>query len=234
MVEVIDLHKTYQRAKTIIPAVNGVSFTVAKGQFVSIVGKSGSGKSTLLNLLAGLDTATSGQIKFDGVDICKFSRKEMALHRRSKVGIVFQSFNLIASRSALENIMLALAFGGTPRSERNQKALKLLEHVGLGGRVDHKPSELSGGEAQRVAIARALANDPAYILADEPTGNLDTNTTTAILDLLMKLKNEEGRTVIMITHDLETAQAVSDKIITMSDGCIVQNSNLHTRVATEK
>jgi putative ABC transport system ATP-binding protein len=231
MVEVIDLHKTYLLAKTKILAVNGVSFTVEKGQFVSIVGKSGSGKSTLLNLLAGLDTASAGQIKFNGVDICKFSRKEMASHRRSTIGIVFQSFNLVATRTALENIMLALAFGGTRRADRKQKAIKLLERVGLGDRIDHKPSELSGGEAQRVAIARALANDPPFILADEPTGNLDTNTTNDILNLLMKLKTEEGRTIIMITHDLETAQAVSDKIITVSDGKLINTSKPELKTA---
>jgi putative ABC transport system ATP-binding protein len=231
MLELIDLHKTYQRAKTQILAVNGVSFNVEKGQFVSIVGRSGSGKSTLLNLLAGLDTATSGQIKFNGVDICKFSRKEMASHRRNTVGIVFQSFNLIQNRTALENVMLALAFGGTSRSERKQKAMHLLQRVGLGDRTDHKPSELSGGEAQRVAIARALANDPSVILADEPTGNLDTNTSAAILDLLKKLRTEEGKTIIMITHDLEIAREVSDKIITMSDGRLMSDSNNTVKVS---
>lgn len=223
MVEVNDLHKTYFKVKTKILAVNGISFSVNRGEFISIVGKSGSGKSTLLNLLAGLDTATSGQIKFNGTDICKFSRKEMASHRRSTVGIVFQSFNLIQTRTALENLTLALAFGGTKRAGRKAKAQRLLERVGLGDRLDHKPSELSGGEAQRVAIARALANDPPFILADEPTGNLDTNTTRDILDLLMKLKKEEGRTIIMITHDLETAQSVSDRILTVSDGRLIDS-----------
>ncbi|MBC7861660.1 MAG: ABC transporter ATP-binding protein [Bacteroidia bacterium] len=224
MVEVNDLHKEYTKGKTKISAVNGISLTVNKGEFVSIVGKSGSGKSTLLNLLAGLDTATSGEIKFNGTDICKFSRKEMAYHRRKTIGIVFQSFNLIATRTALENIMLALAFGGIKRSERKAKAIQLLEKVGLGNRYDHKPSELSGGEAQRVAIARALANDPHFILADEPTGNLDTNTTNDILTLLQNLRKEEGRTIIMITHDLETAQTVSDKIFTVSDGKLINKN----------
>jgi putative ABC transport system ATP-binding protein len=232
MITVSNLQKIYFKGKTTIPAVNGVSFSVNTGEFVAIVGKSGSGKSTLLNLLAGLDTATSGEIKFDDKDICRISRKELVLHRRNTIGIVFQSFNLVATKTALENVELALTFGGVKKSERKQRAKELLEKVGLGERVDHKPSELSGGEAQRVAIARALANNPPFILADEPTGNLDSNTTKEILHLLKQLQKEEGRTIVMITHDMETAQAVSDKIITISDGKIRDESSAAASVAS--
>ncbi len=226
MISVSELKKIYVKGKTQIPAVNGVSFSVNTGQFVSIVGKSGSGKSTLLNLLAGLDTASSGNIKFNDEDICKYARKDLVNHRRNNIGIVFQSFNLVSTRTALENVTLALTFGGMKSSERKQYAQQLLERVGLGGRTDHRPSELSGGEAQRVAIARALSNNPPFILADEPTGNLDSTTTKEILDLLKKLQKEEGRTIVMITHDMETAQAVSDKIITISDGKIISEQIL--------
>lgn len=220
MIEVKDLFKIYKKGKVSIPAVNGISFRVEKGQFVSIVGKSGSGKSTMLNLLGGLDTASKGEINFNGENICKYSRKQLADHRRKTVGIVFQSFNLIASKTALDNVNIALAFGGVSRSERPAIAKSLLDRVGLAGRYDHKPSELSGGEAQRVAIARALANNPPVILADEPTGNLDSNTTRQILDILLQLKSE-GRTIIMITHDRETAEEVSDKILAISDGKLI-------------
>lgn len=221
MIDVVQLNKVYEKAKTRIGAVNDVSFNVAEGEFVSVVGKSGSGKSTLLNLLAGLDAATSGEIKFNGADICKFSRKQFVMHRRNTIGIIFQSFNLIGSRTAVDNVELALIFGGVPRSERRARAIALLERVGLKDRVFHKPTELSGGEAQRVAICRALANNPPFILADEPTGNLDSATTQDILSLLKQLQKEEGRTIVMITHDMETANAVSDKIITLSDGKII-------------
>lgn len=221
MIQVNNLEKIYTKGKTNIAAVNNISFTIDEGTFVSIVGKSGSGKSTLLNLLAGLDTANSGEIIFYGRDICKFSRKEIAAHRRSTIGIVFQSFNLISTKTALENVVLALIFGGIDRKKRNLVAKQLLEKVGLQHRFNHYPSELSGGEAQRVAIARALANDPKFILADEPTGNLDTKTTEDILALLQKLKKEEGRTILMITHDMETALTASDKILTVSDGKLI-------------
>ena len=224
MIAVSQLTKVYAKGHSQIGAVNEISFSVAKGEFVSIVGKSGSGKSTLMNLLAGLDAATSGEIRFNDADICKFSRKDLVLHRRNTIGIIFQSFNLISSRTAVENVELALLFGGVTRNERRSRAVGLLERVGLGDRIFHKPTELSGGEAQRVAICRALANNPPYILADEPTGNLDSATTRDILSLLKQLQKDEGRTIVMITHDTETANAVSDKIITLSDGKIVNES----------
>jgi putative ABC transport system ATP-binding protein len=194
---------------------------VAEGKYISIVGKSGSGKSTLLNLVGGLDKPSSGKIHFNGHDLSGMSRYELAMHRRFSVGMVFQSFNLIPSRTALENIILPLTFSGVPRKKRADRARELLEKVGLGHRTTHLPSELSGGEAQRVAIARALANDPHMILADEPTGNLDSSTSKEIVDLLVGLNRKQGMTILMVTHDRETATEISDKIINLKDGKIV-------------
>lgn len=190
------------------------------GMYLSIVGKSGSGKSTLLNLIGALDRPTSGSMLFDGHDMAGMSRLQMALHRRYAVGMIFQSFNLISSRTALENVELALAFGGMSRRNRRPRAIELLSDLGLGERINHRPDELSGGEAQRVAIARALANKPRLLLADEPTGNLDSETSAAIISLLEGLNKTHGLSVIMVTHDLETAQKVSDQIIRLKDGRI--------------
>jgi putative ABC transport system ATP-binding protein len=215
------LSRIYQKGKVEIPALRRVSFEVMKGSFLSIVGKSGSGKSTLLNLVGGLDRPSSGTIEFDGRELGKMNRYQLALHRRYAVGMIFQSFNLIPGRTALENIVLPLVFAGVPRKSRNERARVLLEQVGLGGRTSHLPSELSGGEAQRVAIARALANEPRMILADEPTGNLDSSTSAEIVDLLVSLNRDRGLTVLMVTHDRETAERVSDRIITLKDGEIV-------------
>jgi putative ABC transport system ATP-binding protein len=187
-----DLCKTYQKGTVPIPVLQGVSLDIARGEYVSVVGRSGSGKSTLLNLLGGLDTATSGRIVVGDSDVTSMSRQDLAVHRRSTVGMIFQSFNLIPSRTALENITLALAFGGHPRSDRRRRASELLSLVGLEHRLSHTPGELSGGEAQRVAIARALANAPDVLLADEPTGNLDSKTAEEMIGLLVALNNERG------------------------------------------
>ncbi|NOY37387.1 MAG: ABC transporter ATP-binding protein, partial [Chlorobi bacterium] len=173
MIQIRNLVKKYIRGKNIVAALQDVSCNIRKGEIFSVIGKSGSGKSTLLNLIGGLDRPTSGHIFFNGKDLMEMNRQELAEHRKKNVGMIFQSINLIYSRTALENIMLALAFGGVSRHRRKVRAGELLEMVGLSGRMDHKPDELSGGEAQRVAIARALANNPSAILADEPTGNLD-------------------------------------------------------------
>ena len=215
------LSKIYQKGAVEIPAVRDVSFEVPRGSYLSIVGKSGSGKSTLLNLVGGLDSPTSGTIHFNGKDLGKMSRYQLALHRRLGVGMIFQSFNLLPRRTALENIILPLTFAGVPRRRRKPRAKKLLEQVGLGERIDHFSTELSGGEAQRVAIARALANEPEMILADEPTGNLDSSTAGEIIDLLVSLNKDKGLTILMVTHDKETADAVSDSIITLKDGSII-------------
>jgi ABC-type lipoprotein export system ATPase subunit len=216
-----DLHKSYLRGTVGIPVLRGVSLKIAKGEFVTIVGRSGSGKSTLLNLLGGLDTATSGRIVVDERDVTAMSRHGLAVHRRSTVGMIFQSFNLIPSRTALENITLALAFGGCARRARRGRAEVLLSSVGLAHRLEHRPGELSGGEAQRVAIARALANDPAVLLADEPTGNLDSTTAGEILSLLESLNHERRLTVIMVSHDEEAAGLVSDRMFRLLDGRVV-------------
>ena len=215
------LSKTYRKGRVEIPALRDVSLDVAAGDFVSLVGRSGSGKSTLLNLIGGLDTATSGRIFFKGQDLTTMKRSELARHRRQSVGMVFQSFNLIVHRSALDNVMLALVFGGAPRGVRREKAIRLLASVGLGHRLNHKPGELSGGEAQRVAIARALANNPQALLLDEPTGNLDTTTSLEIMNLIRKLNKERGITVLMVTHEQDMAATFSTKIVRLSDGRVV-------------
>lgn len=216
-----NLSKIYQKGEVEIPAVREVSFEVPQSSYISIVGKSGSGKSTLLNLVGGLDRPTSGSIRFNGKELGKMSRYQLAMHRRFSVGMIFQSFNLLPKRTALENIILPLTFAGVQRRKRKPRAKELLEQVGLGERINHFPSELSGGEAQRVAIARSLANEPQMILADEPTGNLDSSTAGEIIDLLVSLNKDKGLTILMVTHDKETAEAVSDKLITLKDGSII-------------
>ncbi|MBN2214388.1 MAG: ABC transporter ATP-binding protein [Bacteroidales bacterium] len=215
------LIKQYRKGKIIVPALNDISIKVKQGEYISVIGKSGSGKSTLLNLIGGLDTPTAGDLIVQDKALQSLSRKELAKYRRFVVGMIFQSFNLIPSKTARENISLALIFGGVPGKERKRRACELLDMVGLKDRTDHKPSELSGGEAQRVAIARALANDPEIILADEPTGNLDSSTSSEIIDLLVKLNKQKGKTIIMVTHDEEAAGKVSDRLIRLKDGMVV-------------
>ena len=221
-----DLCKTYEKGAVRVKALQGISLTVREGEFVSIVGRSGSGKSTLLNLVGGLDTATSGQIQIHDIELTRMKRSELALHRRKTVGMVFQSFNLIPSRTALENITLALAFGGLARREREPRAKDILTRLGLEGRIDHKPGELSGGEAQRVAIARALANRPKILLADEPTGNLDSRTSAEIIELLHNLNRDNKVTVLMVTHDEASASNVSHRIFQLLDGRIIDEKSL--------
>ena len=222
LVKINNLSRVYKKGIVSIPALQDIDMEVKEGAFISIVGKSGSGKSTLLNLIGGLDQSSSGSIYFNGNPLHKMSRSEMARHRRFSVGMVFQSFNLIQSRNALENVMLALTFGEVPRSRRKPMAMELLKMVGLGNRAMHVPDELSGGEAQRVAVARALANNPRVLLADEPTGNLDSETSAEIIGLLTDLNKNKGITIIMVTHDLDTAQQVSDLIIRLKDGQIIE------------
>jgi len=221
-IQITNLSKTYRKGKLEIPALKEASCEFKQGSYVSIVGKSGSGKSTLLNLIGGLDRASSGSIIFDGNDLHQLNKAEMANHRRFSVGMIFQSFNLVQSRNALENVELALTFGGMARGKRKARATELLTKVGLGERLTHVPDELSGGETQRVAIARALANNPKVLLADEPTGNLDSETSKEIIELLTDLNKNQGITVIMVTHDLETAEKVSDLILKLKDGEIIE------------
>lgn len=213
--------KVYKRGCVDIQALKDVSFEVGEGDFVSIVGRSGSGKSTLLNLIAGLDRASAGQIVFKDEEVTSMSRRQLALYRRFSIGIVFQSFNLIPHRTALENVTLALTFGRVPRRERKPGAAHLLGLVGLQARLDHKPGELSGGEAQRVAIARALANKPAVLLLDEPTGNLDSGTSQEIIGLVSRLNRADGLTVLMVTHEQDIADQVSTKVVHLRDGKVM-------------
>lgn len=200
-----------------VKALDGVDLNIGRGEYISIVGPSGSGKTTLFNLIGGLDKPTDGNVFIDGVDISQLDAYELAWLRCRKIGYIFQSFNLIQVLTALENVALPTVFAGTPNNEGNKKAEKLLEMVGLKDRVHHRPGELSAGQQQRVAIARALANDPAIILADEPTGNLDLNTGMEIIDLLHGLNKSQGLTLIAATHDLKMIRA-SDRIVWMRDG----------------
>lgn len=222
LIKSINLGRSYKKGSVTISALQDVSFEMPDGAFFSVVGKSGSGKSTLLNLIGGLDRPSSGKIIFDGKELQALSRSAMALHRRFSVGMIFQSFNLIQSRNALENVELALTFGGFPYRKRRNKAIELLSGLGLGARLTHRPDELSGGETQRVAIARALANNPRLLLADEPTGNLDSETSAEIISLLLDLNKNRGLSVILVTHDLETAERVSGKIIRLKDGKVLE------------
>jgi putative ABC transport system ATP-binding protein len=203
-----------------VTALAGLDLAIEHGAMVGIVGRSGSGKSTLLNILGGLDTPTSGDVEVDGVRLTGAGQDTLALYRLRKVGFVFQSFNLIASLSAQQNVELPLVFGGVPAGERRDRAEALLDNVGLAARRRHRPAQLSGGEQQRVAIARALVNRPAILLADEPTGNLDTATAAGVMDLLAKT-HAGGQTILLVTHDRALADASCRRVIELSDGKVV-------------
>jgi putative ABC transport system ATP-binding protein len=187
-----DLKKHYTMGASVVRALDGVTMTVPQGQFLGLLGTSGSGKSTLLNLIAGLDHASSGTLRIFDQDLATMSRAELSLHRRRNVGMIFQSFNLISTMTATENVALSMMFAGVPRAEREREARELLASMGLGGRQHHRPKELSGGEQQRVAVARALSNKPALLLADEPTGNLDSKTSREIMELIKTLNERDG------------------------------------------
>jgi putative ABC transport system ATP-binding protein len=218
MLQVKDLTKTFQSGDLKVAAVAGVSFSVPEGQFASIVGRSGSGKSTLLSLLGALDKPTSGSIEIDGNDISHMHDHALIQYRCQKIGFVFQSYNLVPNLTAIENVMLPMEFAKTPKAKRLERAKELLEQVGLSGdKQQRKPGKLSGGEQQRVAIARALANKPKLILADEPTGNLDSQTGKMIFDLLHDLAKSENTTIVVVTHDLEIA-GKTDKTFRLQDG----------------
>jgi putative ABC transport system ATP-binding protein len=218
------LKKHYRMGETTVRALDGVSVTVKEGEFVALLGTSGSGKSTLLNLIAGLDRPTEGSLRVFDRDLAQLSSMELSLHRRKNVGIIFQSFNLVSTMSAAENVALAMTFAEVPRVERDARASALLESVGLGGRQRHRPKEMSGGEQQRVAIARALSNTPQMLLADEPTGNLDSRTSREIMELLKTLNERDGKTVIMVTHDPSLAQRYAHRTLTMLDGQVIAES----------
>ncbi len=219
VVEVIDIRKHYRLGKITVKALDGVTFSVKRGEYVSIMGPSGSGKTTLFNMIGGLDRPTGGKVYIDGVDIAMLDAYELAWLRAKKIGYIFQTFNLIPVLTAAENVMLPMIFVGTPYSEAIIKARKLLEQVGLGRFANHKPGELSGGQQQRVAAARALANDPSIILADEPTGNLDLQTGLRLINLLKKINVEKNVTIVTATHDLKMID-ISDRIIWIRDGRI--------------
>lgn len=218
-VEVIDLKKTYGAGEESTMALRGVSFSVGTGEFVSISGPSGSGKSTLLNAIGALDRPTSGRILLDDVDISKLSSAELARIRNEKVGFVFQDFNLISRMTTVENVELPLSIGGVPPKARRERAMELLERFGIKEKAHRSPRELSGGQRQRVAVARALANNPSIILADEPTGNLDTQNANLTMEFLKKLSTDFGKTLIIITHDPDVA-SMAERTIMMRDGMV--------------
>lgn len=219
LVDLINVTKIYTMDHVEVPALRGVSLTILRGEFVSIMGPSGSGKSTLMNIIGCLDKPTRGRVILDGKDVTKLGDNALAEYRRKKIGFVFQQFNLIPRLTALENVALPMWFAGVEKKRRLLRAARLLRQVGLGERTGHKPTELSGGERQRVAIARALANDPELILADEPTGNLDSKSGDAVLDLLDEL-NRHGKTVVIVTHDLSYGRR-AERMIKLRDGRIV-------------
>ena len=216
-IELRNVTKHYYMGDNIVKALDGISLQIENGDFVAIMGPSGSGKSTGMNLTGSLDYATKGEIFLDGMNIKELSESELAQVRGKKIGFIFQGFNLIPNLTALENVMLPMTFQGLDKDERRERAEKLLEKVELKDREDHYPNQLSGGQQQRVAIARALANDPEIILADEPTGNLDTRTGEIVIEFLEKL-NSEGKTIIMVTHDPNLAQKHARTIYWLKDG----------------
>ena len=220
MISVSDLRKTYQMGDVEVAALQGVSFGIERGEFVAIMGPSGSGKSTLMNLLGCLDTPTSGGYQLDGVEVSTLQGDELSFVRARKLGFIFQQYNLLPRQSALRNVEMPLIYRGVRSAERHRRSLAALELVGMGARMDHRPNELSGGQQQRVAIARALAGSPAVVLADEPTGALDTRTSAEIMDILERLNREQGLTVILVTHEPEVA-AYAHRVLTMRDGQLI-------------
>lgn len=220
VIELKDIVKSYQMGDTIVYALNHVTVDFEQGKFTSIVGPSGSGKSTMMNILGCLDRPTSGEYYLEGKNIANYTDDELARTRNRRIGFVFQSFNLLNRLTAVENVALPLIYAGVNLEERTKRAEQALTNVGLGSRMYHKPNEMSGGQRQRVAIARALINNPAIIMADEPTGNLDTKSTLEIIDIFEKL-NHEGKTVIMVTHEPELA-AMTQRILVMRDGRLTE------------
>ena len=218
VVRTVDLAKSYGSASAPIHALRNVSLSIHRGQRVALLGKSGSGKSTLLNVIGGLDIPSTGKIMVNGRDLARLRSNELARHRLEAVGMIFQSFNLIPSRTAMQNVELPMIFAGRAPYDRQAAARRALEEVGLGNRLKHRPGELSGGEHQRVAIARALVNLPAILLADEPTGNLDSATASEVMQVLMAHVRRHSTTLILVTHDKELAAACAERILRLKDG----------------
>ncbi len=225
IIEAHEITKVYRLGDIDVNALRGISLSIERGEFVAVMGPSGSGKSTFMNILGCLDKPTGGKYLLENIDIGDLSRDELATIRNKKIGFVFQGFNLLPRTSALENVELPMLYDGIPAKERREKALEALKNVGLDGRGDHHPNQLSGGQQQRVAIARALVNNAPIILADEPTGNLDTKTSAEIMELFGKLNIESNITIILVTHENDIA-AYSRRIIKFVDGCIISDEQV--------
>lgn len=225
IISVKDLKKVYRMGQEKVYALNGINLEIKKGEICCLFGTSGSGKSTLLNMVAGLEKPTRGSIVIKGTHVEKLNEKQLAKFRQKNVGFIFQSYNLLANLTALENVMLPLILKGYPTRARNKEALKMLKAVGLGNRIHHKPNQMSGGQQQRVSIARAFVENPEIILADEPTGNLDTKTTEEIMQLIAGMVEENGQTMLLVSHDNE-ASAYADRIVHIKDGEI---ENIETK-----
>jgi putative ABC transport system ATP-binding protein len=234
IIEMEAIRKVYDTGKVKVEALKGVDLTVSSGDFVAIVGPSGSGKSTLMNLIGCLDTPSEGRYRLGGEDVSRFSRDELADVRNRRIGFVFQGFNLLSRTSALDNVELPLLYGGKTlkTAERHQRAKDMLDLVGLGNRADHHPNQLSGGQQQRVAIARALINDPSILLADEPTGNLDTKTSIEVMGIFQRLNRERGITVVLITHEVDIAE-YGTRTVTFRDGQVIADKAVARRRVAE-
>jgi len=228
VIRLIDIHKDYRMGSNVVKALNGISLNINAQEFVSIMGPSGSGKSTLMNIIGALDRPTSGSYHLDGEDVSGLTDNELAVIRNRKIGFVFQTFNLLPRKTALQNVELPLIYGGMPRRARRQRARETLEMVGLGDRMDHRPSELSGGQRQRVAIARALVTSPAIVFADEPTGNLDSQTGQEIMDIFTRLNRDQKVTVLLVTHEADIA-TYADRVIHIRDGLIFSDEAVVSR-----
>lgn len=233
VIQVKNLHKIYKVGSTKVRALNGVDFEVCEGEFCAIVGTSGSGKSTLLNMLAGLEKPSKGEIVIDGHHIEKMNEKQLVKFRRENVGFIFQSFNLLGTLNALENVALPLSFRGIPKPIRLKRAMKMLRMVGLKEHAMHKPNQMSGGQQQRVGMARALVVNPKIMFADEPTGNLDSKTSKEMMNLMRHIVNEHKKTLVMVTHD-DSLAAIADKVIRIVDGKIVKIEDRTKLDAKEK
>ena len=232
VIDIQGITKTYVNGKLSVPVFHGIDLQVNKGEFVSIMGPSGSGKSTFMNILGCLDRPTTGSYRLNGDEVATLSDDELAFVRNKQIGFVFQSFNLLTKLTAVENVALPMIYAGMDKKTRNERAAALLASVGLGDRMDHLPSELSGGQRQRVAIARALANNPAIIMADEPTGNLDSKSTIDVMNIFRGLY-DEGRTIILVTHEPEIATYASRNVV-LRDGLIVEDSQNHNMTPVQE